>query len=535
MDIKQTTCPFCRNGCRLGVSFDGYQYRVEYLNSLEPNYGRLCPRGNSANIVLDHPKRLAYPLFDGKEIEWQRAFSLIKEWHDEVKPDEIAVVYSRGLTEEEIGVVYGLAAGLGTNNLVCGYLESDNAFFYKLEGGKPATLDDIKSARTILLVGDVFSTSPVAAKGILESRYAERQSRLLVIDSIKSQQAGFAQLFIQPKVGTEHLVVAAIAAMLDQKLKVDIEGVAEFCGVPKAQLEEAAKILKAGNKGFVGCAATSGKIAEPFWHSTLAQLVALKANMPFAGFGEAVLPEGKMSFGSFREAVTQGKIKFVLWFGGLYPYSYPEVFSEMHQVEFRVATSIFRSAKPLPGLVLPVPSELEKEGEGESLWGKVNRQAVAKPLSGTKPVREIVTRLGIMKTPEKISWSEQVKLDFLLAKTEEVLKERLSQNTAGSDNGWLLLGERRAIGMAGFFDDEEEVVINPADARKLNVKPGDFVKVKSRTGERCLRVQVASVVPSGVVSIGFNRHENRALFPVEIDADSNGAKIPPTKVEICQA
>ncbi len=95
MEIKKTTCPMCRNGCQVGIQFDGYQYRAEYLSDVPPNNGRLCPRGNGNNIVIDHPKRLSYPLLNGKEINWATAFDLMKRWCAQVKADEIAVVYSR--------------------------------------------------------------------------------------------------------------------------------------------------------------------------------------------------------------------------------------------------------------------------------------------------------------------------------------------------------------------------------------------------------------------------------------------------------
>ncbi len=80
MEIKKTICPFCLNGCTSGVVFDGYQYRMEYPADGPVNAGNLCPRGNSSSIVIDHPKRLAYPLLDGKPISWDEANSLVKGW-----------------------------------------------------------------------------------------------------------------------------------------------------------------------------------------------------------------------------------------------------------------------------------------------------------------------------------------------------------------------------------------------------------------------------------------------------------------------
>lgn len=530
-EIRRTTCVMCRNGCQLGVVFDGYQYRMEYLIDVAPNNGRTCPRGNSASIVLDHPKRLSYPLLNGKETTWDHAFDLIKKWHQDVKPEEIAVVYSRGAGAAEVGLVRGFAAALRTENLVCGYLEPDNAFRFRLSGVKSATLDDVSASRATLLVGDVFNTSPVAAKRIIEARYADKQSRMVVIDSIKTREAGFAHIFIQPKPGTEFLVLAAIAGLIDAKLKMDIDGIANRTGVPRQQMEEVAKVLKPGVPGLIACAATTGRISEPYWHSICAQILAFKAEKPFVGFGEALVPDGKMGFGKLKEAVGAGRIKLLFWFGGLHPYSYPELFPEINKVEFRVATSIFKPENPLPGLILPVPSEFEKTGKGESVWGEVKFEPLADPVSGTRSLAEIVRQFGtVQEIPGDLF--QTVKLEEVTAQLTETVNRQLNASKSESGNLFWLLGRKEAIGVGGFFEPEEEILLHPDDAQKLAVTEGDFVKVKSKTAERQFRVKVVSIVAEGTASVGVNVHQNRTLFSVEVDPGSGEVKIPPTKVEI---
>ena len=72
---------------------------VRRLNA-EVNKGRLCPRGNSANIVIDHRDRLCRPLLDGRNTTWAEAEALIHTWLGEVKPEAIGIVYSRGRAAE---------------------------------------------------------------------------------------------------------------------------------------------------------------------------------------------------------------------------------------------------------------------------------------------------------------------------------------------------------------------------------------------------------------------------------------------------
>lgn len=523
--IRKTVCDFCLNGCNLGITFDGYQYRIEYLTAEPPNYGRLCPRGNSASIVIDHPKRLCYPLLDGREVSWQRALGLISEWRQGCRGEEVAVVYSRGLTEEEFGIVAGFARQLGTDNLVCGYLEPDRYLGCGLEGVRRANLEDVVNARAILLVGDVFSASPVAAGFILNARYADKTSRLVVIDSIRTRQAGFAHLFIQVKPGTEYMALAAIAGLLDPKLKLDVERLAGGCGVTPKRLEEVAGILKSSSAGLVGAAASFGRVKNPLLHSLCSQLVALKADKPFAGFAEAYVPEGRISFWQFYQQLIQGRIRLIFWFGGLFPYSYPEVMPELSRVQFRVATSIFRFDYALPGLLLPVPSEFEKAGQGETLWRRVSRDPVATPVSGSKTVAEICAAIGggigLGATGSLPRFRPEQVVEYLYAAKE----------TEESDS-YLLVGERRAIGIGGFFDPEDEIQLNPADAQHLEVKDGQLVRVKTTAAEEWFTVRVSGAVPPGVAAVGVDAHKSRRLFAVKFDGENGIATIPPAKAEI---
>jgi hypothetical protein len=526
--VKKFVCDFCLNGCNLGVSFDGYQYRIEYLTDEPPNYGRLCPRGNSANIVIDHPKRLCYPLLDGKEITWQQALKTIQEWLDSSRSEEIAVVYSRGLTEAELGGVTDFARHLGTENLVSGYLEPDNFLGYQLAGVRRAKLEEVLAARAILLIGDVFSASPVAARFLLDARYAEKSSRLIVIDSIRTKQAGFAHLFLQVKPGTEYWALAGIAGLLDPKLKLDIERFARECGVERSRMEEAAGILKSVGAGLVGAAFSFGRTGNPLLCSLFAQLVALKADKPFVGFAEALVPDGKLSFQDFWKKVSQGKIKLLFWFGGLFPYSYPEIFPDINRVQFRVATSIFKAGQMLPGLVLPVPSEFEKPGRGETLWRRVDREPVAKPVSGAKLINEIIegiTGTSLRSGTESVRQREQFQVS-------QVLELLANQPETKPVSGYLLVGQRRAIGIGEFYGSEDDIIVNPKDALELKVEDGARLNVKTSNGQAEFWVRVSGEVPAGVLAIGVDCHKNRVLFSVEFDRHSGIATIPPTKVEV---
>lgn len=530
-ELTRTTCPFCQHGCELEVGQTGQsgqarQFRMEYPADAKVNAGRLCPRGNSASILVDHPQRLAYPMLDGRETTWDVALSLLEKWVGSVKPEEIAVAYSRGLNREELGLVCGLAAALGTANLVCGYLEPGNWFRLRLSGVKQAGLDDVAQAKTMLLAGDVFATSPVVARRIIEARYADRANRLIVVDSIRTRQAGFAHLWIQVQPGTEPFALAGIAASLDSSLKrIDPAVMAEVSGVETGLLEQAAKMLKGGGPTLVGSAMSYGRTSLPWLHSLASQLLSVKAKAAFAGFSEGLVPQSKMQFGRLRDALVSGSIKLVLWFGALHPYSYPEVLPELASVQYRCATSIFRPASSVPGLLLPVASMLEKDGAGETMWGQVERRAVAKPVSGTRPVAELVGRLCTVKDHPRTELPE-------VAVEDATVELMAAAGTARPVEDDLLIGEKVAYGVGGFFDHEDELRVSPADARRLGVKSGDIVVVKTATCQRELRARLTSVLSEHRFSVGANSHLNRALFPLWYEPETGRTAIPPTKVEV---
>lgn len=526
MTTAKTTCPFCLNGCTSGVSFDGYQYRMAYFTDAEVNKGCLCPRGNSASIVIDHPERLCRPILDGKDTTWSEAETLVRRWFAAAKPEELALVYSRGRDLDDVKMMHGLARELGTRNLACGHIEPENSFGHRLQGVADASLKDVEAAKVMLLVGDVFNTSPVASNRMIAARYADRKSRLVVVDSIRTRESGFAHVFIQTRPGGEPFALIALAVLIDPKVVsgVDVDRCADLAGVKVEPLKAAAAVLGLDLPGFVGSAMHTGRVFSPILHSLASQFVAKAAEQPFVGFRESALPAGLSSFADLRQAVGAGKIKTLFWTGGLFPYSYAELMPELDKVENRVATAIFRPDPPVRGLVLPVVAELERSSAGSSYWGAVERKPLAAPLSGTREFAHVLGWLGRCDKakPAPVKPVAAGDIPAMVAKAAGVsLRTRMT-----------LLGQKSAIGLRGFYDDESVAWLNPLEAAKLDVTDRNYVKVTSLSSAREFRVHVTDAVSPGVVSVGTNVHPNRALFPLGEDPVSGETTVPPAQVEV---
>jgi len=99
-------------------------------------------------------------------------------------------------------------------------------------------------------------------------------------------------------------------------------------------------------------------------------------------------------------------------------------------------------------------------------------------------------------------------------------------------SGYLLVGQRRAIGIGEFYGSEDDIIVNPKDALELKVEDGARLNVKTSNGQAEFWVRVSGEVPAGVLAIGVDCHKNRVLFSVEFDRHSGIATIPPTKVEV---
>jgi len=122
----RAVCPYCGVGCNLLVVAEGGKaVGIEYLNEAPVNEGALCPKGNAALDVLDHPDRLLYPRrrVNGRweRIGWDDALDLLadnlRRIRDAHGPDALGFFCSAKCTNEENYLLQKLARMLGTNNV----------------------------------------------------------------------------------------------------------------------------------------------------------------------------------------------------------------------------------------------------------------------------------------------------------------------------------------------------------------------------------------------------------------------------------
>ncbi len=538
-----TTCPFCLYGCELAIvsSVNNYVRNVEYLPDAKINQGRLCPRGNAASIILGDKKRLTNPIYQNRAINWVQALDIINKTIKNVDASKIAITFDKNFTQEEFYSIKGFANGLGIENFASSYLEPDYYFSYKLEDCPKAKLTDIEKAKVFILIGDVFAQTPVISKPILNARYADRNNRIFVIDSISTRNAGFADKFLLCRPGTESLVILAMSTYLSGKIKgLEIETIAEISGVSVSLIEEVANAFSSIKHGVVIAANNFAREDNPFLFALAGQVLTLKGgeDKKFLGIGEASSAFAKENYGNIHNQIKEGKIKTLLNFGDSFPFAYPQLEADLNRLDGLFTTTIYRPKNPVLGPILPCASNLEKTGTINTLWGETKITKTLEPASGTKTYAEIIEMLGsVHGSSTKATGSKEESKPITTREIYELARLHLDnkkQKAVDKKDKMLLLGEKPAIGFLSIFDKENIIKINPQDCINLKLKEDKLVKVSSEIHETELIVKKTNQVPPGIALVGVNQMENRNLFPMNIDNTTKNVIFQPTKIELWQ-
>jgi NADH-quinone oxidoreductase subunit G len=242
-ELSQTisTCTYCSDGCQMSLgSRAGELMRVvardRYVNGHNGEF--LCIKGRFGHPFVNHEERLRTPMIryrrGGKLIPatWDEAIRHTARKLDEVAeahgPSAIGVVGSPRLTNESLYALYKFATEVvGTENYTATDAFSLQPFFDNL-GGPLATHQDIRHARTILLIGgEPEELQPLTGRQI---RQAVRNGgcQLLIVNSVPIRLKQHAAKFMHIRPGTEDAVVLAIANQAHNRLAAQKMGVEEI-------------------------------------------------------------------------------------------------------------------------------------------------------------------------------------------------------------------------------------------------------------------------------------------------------------------
>ena len=230
----KTVCTYCGVGC----SFDVWT-RDRHILKVEPRHGptngiSTCVKGKFGWDFVNSNERLTSPLIrEGDQFRkagWEEAVALVARRFTEIKaqngPDALSFISSSKCTNEESYRMQKLArAVIGTNNMdncsrYCQAPATEGLFRTVGYGGDSGSIKDIENAGLVLIVGsNTAEAHPVLATRVKQA-HKLRGQKLVVADLRKHEMAERADLFFQPKPGTDIVWLCAITRyILDSGLE----------------------------------------------------------------------------------------------------------------------------------------------------------------------------------------------------------------------------------------------------------------------------------------------------------------------------
>nr|WP_304364483.1 formate dehydrogenase subunit alpha [Methanosarcina sp. KYL-1] len=214
--MHPTICPYCSLGCGFFLELEeGKAVGIRYMPEHPVNEGSLCPKGNAAPDILNHPDRLKYPLLKTengwKQLEWEEALSLAAEKlgtaRKENGPNSLAFLGSAKCSNEENYLFQKIARLLGTSNVDnCARLchASTLIGLGKTLGAGAMTnpLADLSNSDCVFVIGSNFAENhPAVARQVLRAK--DKGAFVIVADPRLTPTSWLADLTLRLKPGTD--------------------------------------------------------------------------------------------------------------------------------------------------------------------------------------------------------------------------------------------------------------------------------------------------------------------------------------------
>jgi formate dehydrogenase alpha subunit len=287
----KTTCPYCGVGCQMEMWVqDERIVRVTGVEGVLPNDGRMCVKGRFGYHFVQSGDRLKTPLIrkDGElhEATWDEALDLIATKFGEIKEKHGSKAFggyasAKCTNEDNYLFQRFIRQVLGVNNLdncarLC-HASTVAASQMALGGGAGAnSIEHYAEADVVYVTGNnIIETHPVTATYVKEGK--AKGSKIIVVDPKWTKLVRYADVWLQPKIGTDvallngliHVIIRdnlidsefiskriesgweAFEELKSLTAKYDPATVEEITGVPIQKLEEAAHIYGNAKKSLI--------------------------------------------------------------------------------------------------------------------------------------------------------------------------------------------------------------------------------------------------------------------------------------------
>ena len=262
-------CPHCAIGCMLDLHVkEGRVIRTTANVDGPVNDGEACVHGRfRVAELVNSDQRLLTPLVRrGTRLlraSWDEALDLAAERLAQVEPEQIALLASAGSTNEESYVLQKFArVALGTNHIdVIGGLPNSPAAADLMRavrgvapGAAPLSIEQVATAECVFVIGaDLNASHPILALQV--RRALKRGARLVVFDPRPTRLADRADVWLQPRPGTDHVILVhmmkAILGLGAPAWERKAEPIEPISGVARDRLVEAARLWATSTTGAI--------------------------------------------------------------------------------------------------------------------------------------------------------------------------------------------------------------------------------------------------------------------------------------------
>jgi formylmethanofuran dehydrogenase subunit B len=270
MKIENVVCPFC------GCLCDDIVVEVEDNHITAAK--KACANGRS--LFLNARTEAARPAVDGQELEWPEAIdAAARILTDSASP----LIYGLSSTASEaqrkaIALADLLGASIDSTSSVC---HGPTTIGIQNQGEPTCTLGEIKHRADLVIFWGCnpaeahirhFARYSVSARGSLTPQ-GRRDRTVVVVDVRPTRSSRNADIFLQPRPGSDYEVLTSLRALL----KGETLDVTEVGGVSVAQLEDLVERMKGCRFGVIffgmGVTQTGGK------YLNITELLALVAEL----------------------------------------------------------------------------------------------------------------------------------------------------------------------------------------------------------------------------------------------------------------
>ncbi len=220
----RSTCPYCGVGCQLELWIKNDKIvRVLGYEDVMPNDGRLCVKGRFGYQYVSSPERLTQPLIkrNGKfePISWDEALDFAAQKFLEIKSkygkDALAGYASAKTTNEDNYIFQKfIRLAFENNNIdyctrLC-HASTVTAMIKSIgDGAASNSIQDFEHANCLFVIGNnIIETHPITATYVKRGR--KKGQQIIVVDPKWTPLVKYAQVWLQPKLGTDVALINGI-------------------------------------------------------------------------------------------------------------------------------------------------------------------------------------------------------------------------------------------------------------------------------------------------------------------------------------